>query len=84
MSAIFWRVQARNKWPGCEILGVGRFALKSFSGEVYLWPTREEAENWTLFYDSAVFDLMPTPVPNIKDDWEDRQRERREARENRA
>jgi hypothetical protein len=64
------------------IHGCGRFALvNENTGQVHLYLTEDEAKRSAPYHNSAVFDLQPTPVPDLKDDWEDRSRARREARE---
>jgi hypothetical protein len=70
---------ALEKFPGCQIHDRGRWALKSDrSADVYLYIERSQALKSAPFYNSIVHDLQPTPCPELPDDWEDRQRARRE------
>jgi hypothetical protein len=70
-------------FPNCkEIVGCGPYALVADHGQrIHLYMTKEEARMSAPFYDSRIYDLHPTPCPDLPDDWEDRQRARREARE---
>jgi hypothetical protein len=84
MAANYWRYLALQKWPGAEILGFGRFAVKcSWGNQVYLCPTREDAEKWCKFCDAPTIDLQPVDLNAMPDhkDHDELRRERREARQ---
>jgi len=78
-----WERLAADRWPNSLIHGLGRFALKSERGEVYLYQTEAQARASAPFHNSVVFDLRPTPFPtncpNVHDnDADDRRRARME------
>src|ERR1700722_2129670 len=70
---------AQKRWPGRTVFGDGRFAVAAKDGGVvYLAVTAQQQHNIALGIENArKFDLQPTPVPELKDDWEDRRRARR-------
>jgi len=75
---------AQERFPAVtRIIGSGRFAVAAQNGlVVYLSMTESQQHAIARGIDNPVFaDLVPTPCPQLKDDWEDRQRERREKRE---
>ena len=63
MSNTYWRALAIERWPGQEVTGTGRWALKSERGGIFLFETKERAVLSGPFYNSKVYDLRPTPVP---------------------
>jgi len=74
--------EARRRWPTARVLGEGRFACVALNGAlIYLAMTEAQQRSIALGVDRPVLvDLKPKFVPDIADDWEDRQRERHEKR----
>lgn len=76
-----YRTIAADRWKGVEISGHGRYALVArkdgIAVAVFLTANEEAAKASQPFYDSVLYDLQPTPCPDLKDDWEDRRRARR-------
>jgi hypothetical protein len=54
---------AGDRWPNAQIHGLGRYALRSERGEVFLYQTEAQARASAPFHNSIVFDLQPTPLP---------------------
>lgn len=83
-TARYWRALAIAEFgPSAEITSWGRFAvvLRGPKGNpvVYLFTEKEKAHSVALGWESCrIVDLYPLPV--IADDFEDVQRERREAK----
>jgi len=74
-----WERLAADRWPDSLIHGLGRFALRSERGEVYLYPLESQAKMSAPFHNSKVFDLMPCHLPrNCNAVWEETPAERRE------
>ena len=85
-----FRLLAAQRWIGANVYGTGRWAVVACTKKaVWLCPSEENARAASLGSchqvtlcqaNHGIFDLKPVPVPDIADDWEDRQRARREAR----
>ena len=90
MTSYNWRLLAAQRFLGANIFGSGQFAVVACTKKsVWLCPTEENAMAAALGScnqltvceaNHGIFDLKPVPVPDIPDDWEDRQRARRAAR----
>jgi hypothetical protein len=74
-----WESLAADRWPNALIHGLGRFALRSERGEVYLYPTESQAKMNAPFHNSRVFDLRECPhAPNCKEiGYSDREERRK-------
>jgi len=73
---------AKRRWPANCVGGSGRYALYTPSmeqfGKILLFETREEAERHIVDRKRVqIVDLLEPVVPNIRDDYEDRQWEKR-------
>ena len=78
-----YRNLAFERWKDRQIHGVGRYALLSDrTPEVYLYLTEVEAKLSAPFWNSKVYDLQPTPIPeHCPDRFYDREERRRERQE---
>lgn len=91
MTTPNWRLLAAQKFIGANIFGIGRWAVVACNKKaVWLTTTEQSAHAAALGSchqvtlcqaNHGIFDLNPVPVPDIADDWEDRQRARREAKQ---
>jgi hypothetical protein len=87
-----WRTLAAQRFTGATVYSTGRYAVRSCDGKaIWLCPTAENAKCVSMGgcclgircrAEHAVFDLLqkPTPVPNIRDDYEDKMWERKQSR----
>jgi hypothetical protein len=90
METYNWCVLAAQRFIGAAIHGRGQFAVVGCDGKaVFLCPTADNAHACALGSchlgsqcraNHVVKNLMPCPVPNIRDDYEDRQWEKRQSR----
>ena len=77
---------ARQRYPFARIEGSGRWALLVERrgpeiSHVVLFETEQEAMASRPFWNANIIqDVTPTPCPDIADDWEDRQWERKQKR----
>lgn len=68
-----WRNIAFEKWHPTEIIGFGRYAVHNAeTGHVRLFENRADAEKWTAFFNSAIFDLKPIDFDRIPERYERR------------
>jgi hypothetical protein len=88
---INWRTAAAQKFSGATVYSTGRYAVRSCDGKaIWLCPTADNAKAASLGgcclgiacrAEHSVFDLLQKPfVPTIRDDWEDREWERRQSK----
>jgi hypothetical protein len=72
---------ARERWPRARVMGDGKFVVVDRTGTVvYLAMDEAAARNIGASMDRPMFVELPTPCPDLDDDWEDVQRERRAKR----
>jgi hypothetical protein len=84
-----WRTLAAQTFPGAQTVGRGQFAVVACDGKaVWLAPTEDNAHAAALgschlgsFCKSnhSIKNLKPCPVPDIRDDYEDRQWKKRQS-----
>ena len=74
--------EAKRRWKDAKVLGSGRYAVVGQNGGlIYLAATEQQQRSIALGVERPeLVDLVPTPIPDIADDWEDRQYERRQKR----
>jgi hypothetical protein len=90
LTARYWRTLALSAFgQDAEITAFGRWAcaITGPKGNVlaYLFYDEEKARSVALGWSNCrVVDLRPKFVPTIRDDWEDRARERREEKQSKA
>jgi hypothetical protein len=63
MNTHNWLQLAANRWPSAQVNGLGRYALKSETGGIFLYETERQAATCAAYHNSQVFDLAPCPVP---------------------